>query len=78
MARKAKKVPLPNNWKRLISDITGLNFCDKQCGCGEANAHWWFPVCGQPEDWVPGWMNGVGTDEVWDWLVENGRTKRPK
>jgi hypothetical protein len=58
--------------KELIHRITGLNFCGKKCGCGERNRLWWFPVCGDdPPEWVPGWMNGVSTEEVWKWLKGN-------
>lgn len=67
--------PLPRYWKVVISRLTGLNYCDRSCPCGENNMLWWFPTPshrGVPE-WVPGWMNGVDTYEVWRWLVENGR-----
>lgn len=69
-----KRKPLPRYWKRTIAGITGLQFCDRDCGCGENNQLWWFPPGtgwrGLPE-WVPGWMNGGDTNEIWDWLVEN-------
>lgn len=66
---------LPRYWKRTIRRITRLNFCDRDCGCGENSQLWYFPTPnsdGVP-DWVPGWMNGVDSHEIWRWLVENGK-----
>jgi hypothetical protein len=58
----------------IIYDLTGLNYCDEDCGCGE-NAQLWYLPPGQYgvgiADWVPEWMNGVSTDEIWEWLVQN-------
>jgi hypothetical protein len=68
---------LPRYWKCSISAITGLNYCDEYCGCGENAQLWYFPTPGggSAEDWVPGWMNGVDSYEIWAWLVENGRAR---
>jgi hypothetical protein len=69
------EIQLPRYWKREIAAITGLNFCDRDCSCGENNQLWWFPTPsgrGVPE-WVPDWMNGVDSYEIWQWLVENDR-----
>jgi hypothetical protein len=66
---------LPRNFKSQISNLTGLHFCDRNCGCGENNQLWWFPTpshAGVP-DWVPGWMNGTDSHEIWRWLVQNGK-----
>lgn len=81
MPRKAKDVPLPRYWKVEISRITGLRFCDRECGCGENSQLWFTPVPGDYDgtpDWIPGWMNGCGTDEIWEWLVENGKVPPKK
>jgi hypothetical protein len=75
MTKTSPEILLPRYWKRDIRRITGLIFCDRDCGCGEANGLWWFPTPsgrGVPE-WVPGWMNGVDSYEIWRWLVENDR-----
>lgn len=73
------RIELPRYWKREIAAITGLNFCDRDCGCGEANGLWWFstPRSTSPE-WVPGWMNGADSHEIWRWLVENGKVPRKR
>src|SRR4051812_21425909 len=66
-----KVADLPRRWKHRIHELTGLNFCDRTCGCGENNRLWWFPVTAaglrQMPDWVPGWMNGGETFEIWKW-----------
>jgi hypothetical protein len=71
-------VKLPRYWKRTIAALTGLQFCDRSCGCGENNGLWWFPVEADARRampaWVPGWMNGGPTEEVWAWLVREGKT----
>lgn len=68
------EVDLPRCWKHRINRITGLVFCDKKCGCGESNELWWFPSCGnEPRKWIPSWMNGADSHDVWRWLVENGK-----
>jgi hypothetical protein len=75
MKTKQRLKPLPRYWKRTIGRITGLNFCDRNCGCGDNNQLWWSPVppgCGNVPEWVPEWMNGADTHEIWQWLVENG------
>jgi hypothetical protein len=60
----------------IIAELTGMTFCDEDCGCGENSQLWFTPTpCGWVPDWLPGWMNGCDTDEIWNWLVENGRTK---
>ncbi len=66
---------LPRYWKTTIHRLTGLNFCDRNCGCGENNELWWFPGGGSSTvaEWIPGWMNGCDTEEIWRWLVENGK-----
>ena len=68
---------LPKNSKKRIHEITHLNFCDEDCDCGENNQLWWVPVTASERrcmpEWVPGWMNGVDTDEIWQWLVQNGK-----
>jgi len=70
---------LPHFWKRDIAAITGLNFCDRSCPCGEANELWWTSTPGSTSpDWLPGWMNGVDSYEIWQWLIENGRVPGPK
>lgn len=71
---------LPRYWKREIGSITGLNYCDRECGCGENNQLWWLPTpdrSGIP-DWVPGWMNGIDSFEIWRWLVANGKTPKKR
>jgi hypothetical protein len=68
--------PLPRNWRMKISRITGLNFCDRNCDCGENSELWFYPPgleSRDMEDWVPCWMNGADTNDIWNWLVENGR-----
>jgi hypothetical protein len=90
--RQAKRERLPRYWKKTIACITGLVFCDRDCGCGENNRLWWLPCTTgetRKEDaapfrgdrvndhepaWVPGWMNGGDTHEIWKWLVKNKRT----
>ena len=75
-------IKLPRYWKKTIRELTGLQFCDKNCDCGEDknNQLWWFPP-GQyagrylPE-WVPSWMNGADSYDIWRWLVENGRDRK--
>lgn len=58
--------------EQLIHRATNLNLCDADCGCGENNGLWWYPVCGDdPPAWVPDWMNGADTHEVWQWLAKN-------
>jgi hypothetical protein len=71
---------LPRYWKRAISQLTGLQFCDRSCECGKNNQLWWFPMgrCESVPSWVPGWMNGADTQSVWKWLVKNGRNKVTK
>jgi len=71
--------PLPRYWKRTIRELTGLKFCDRDCSCGQNNQLWWFTFgiterksLGIPE-WVPDWMNGGDTNEIWRWLCENGK-----
>jgi hypothetical protein len=74
-----RKPKLPRYWKREISRITGLHFCDRSCGCGDANQLWWFPVApnrGGIPSWVPGWMNGADTSSVWNWLAQNGHAQK--
>ncbi len=72
---------LPRYWKREIAALTGLRFCDRLCDCGANNQLWWFPA--GPEtcrkwcpSWVPSWMNGACTQEIWRWLVENGKVSK--
>jgi hypothetical protein len=74
---RTKSRLLPRYWKVTIGRLTGLNFCDRSCGCGENNGLWWFPTPGGGgvPDWVPGWMNGGDTHEIWRWLVANGRDR---
>ncbi len=59
---------------QLIHHATGLNFCDQHCPCGQNNQLWWTPTWGNGEvpEWAL-WMNGVDTDSIWSWLVENGK-----
>lgn len=74
---KAKTKPLPRYWKKTIARLTGLHFCDRDCGCGDNNQLWWFPpgvMYRSVPKWVPGWMNGADTHEIWRWLVENKKT----
>lgn len=67
-------VSLPRYWKREIAAITGLNYCDRDCGCGENNQLWWSSVPGSTSpDWVPGWMNGADGHTIWRWLVKHGK-----
>lgn len=62
---------------QLIARVTGMNFCDRYCDCGQNNRLWWFPVGGgHVRSWVPGWMNGGTTEEIWEWLVEHGKVRR--
>lgn len=70
-----KIIPLPRYWKKTIARITGMVFCDRDCGCGENNELWWFPPMSRDgvPDWVPSWMNGCDSDEIWQWLVQNDR-----
>ena len=58
---------------KTIADLTGLNFCDENCCCGENSQLWFFPAGGGPgqdevPEWVPGWMHGSDTDEIWEWI----------
>lgn len=57
-----------------LCEITGLNYCGPNCGCGENSGLLYFPMSDPdaPEDWVPGWMNGATPEEVERWLQENG------
>lgn len=68
---------LPNNWKERIHEVTHLNFCDEACNCGENNQLWWFPVTASERRamprWVPSWMNGGDTHEIWRWLDQNNK-----
>jgi hypothetical protein len=75
---KLKEFPFPRYWKVEIGRITGLNFCDRTCGCGDNNELWWFPVCADVDDWVPGWMNGADSHEIWDWLVEHDKVPKKR
>lgn len=34
----------PRYWKVTIARLTGLNFCDRNCGCGENSQLWYFPT----------------------------------
>lgn len=68
--------------RRLIEKVTGLCFCDRECGCGENNQLWWFPpplwsACMFPA-WLPGRMNEAEIRSVWRWLVEHGKVPRRK
>jgi hypothetical protein len=67
---------MPKNVEDIIYDLTGLNFCGEDCGCGENSQLWYFPP-GQMSEriaaWVPRSFNGVDTQEIWQWLVENKR-----
>lgn len=66
--------PLPRYWKITIRRITGLQFCDRECDCGETPSYLWYKQTPSgSKEWLPGWMNGVTTEDVWKWLVENGR-----
>lgn len=69
--------PLPRYWKTTIHRLTGLNFCDRSCGCGDNNQLWWFPVHSRDSlpDWLPGNLNGIDTESLWRWLVRNGHDK---
>jgi hypothetical protein len=61
----------------LIARVTGMNFCGRDCGCGENSQLWFFPAGADGvRRWVPSWMNGVETAVVWEWLVENGKVRR--
>jgi len=63
--------------RQLIARVTGLNFCGCDCGCGQNNRLWWFPVGGGRENpWVPGWMNGAPTEESWEWLLDHEKGRR--
>lgn len=71
--------PLPRYWKAVIRRLTGMNFCDRNCGCGENSRLWWFPVgcctCRYAvPKWLPCWMNGATTEDVWQWLVKHKKT----
>jgi hypothetical protein len=67
-------ITLPYNWKSKIHAITQLHFCDHQCPCGENNQLWWFPPSPlNCPDWLPSWMNGADSFEIWQWLVQNGK-----
>lgn len=73
-AKKPKRKRLPADWEDKISEVTGLNFCGEDCGCGENAQLWYFDTPRhRGPDWVPGWMNGADTDSIWEWLVENGK-----
>lgn len=72
------EVPLPRYWKKRIHEITGLNYCDRDCDCGENNQLWWVPVCGDP---LPEWVqefNGCDTFEIWNEIVAQGRHRDRK
>lgn len=75
----AKQVEPPRYWKVAIRRLTGLNYCDRDCDCGENNELWWFPVTTSGREampaWVPGWMNGADTFSIWRWLVEKGHAQ---
>ncbi len=55
-----------------LCDITGLQFCGPECGCGDNSGLLYFPVCTEPEEFVPEWMNGEEPYYVEKWLRENG------
>lgn len=54
-----------------IEDVTGLRYCDRNCPCGDNNHLMWWPANGpdRPE-WLPGWMNGVDSSDVYNWLMQ--------
>lgn len=60
-----------------IAELTGLNFCDEDCDCGENNQLWWFPTggAGKAEPIAEGWMNGATSEDIWEWLKKNGHVK---
>jgi hypothetical protein len=73
--------PRPPTREVQIATLTGLRFCDRECGCGENSQLWWFPASpsacrSQCPSWVPGWMNGADTDEIWRWLVAAGKVAK--
>ena len=63
----------PCNAKQIIAEKLKLSFCDRDCGCGENNQLWWYEVGRTDLDKIPDWMNGVTTEEVWEWLIETGQ-----
>ena len=70
-------IMLPRNWKSLIRRVTGMHYCDRNCGCGENNRLWWFPVGGGAvPSWMPDWMNGGDTHEIWKWLVKHRKVRK--
>ncbi|MGG6267095.1 hypothetical protein ACQ4M3_13090 [Leptolyngbya sp. AN03gr2] len=53
-----------------ICSVTGLVFCDENCGCGE-NSHLFFtPVCEKLQSFVPD-LNGIDYSEVAEWFLKN-------
>ncbi len=67
---------LPRYWKKTISKLTGLVYCDRCCKCGENNQLWWSQH--GTYQWVPGWMNGADTHSIWRWLYNNEQLTRIK
>lgn len=59
---------------RAICELTGLEYCDSDCGChdGDEDPEQFVFPCGggrEAEEWVPDWMNCAPLDEVDAWLV---------
>ena len=56
----------------VLCDITGLTYCDDECPCGDANHLLWL-MPGADDDapgWLPAWANGVGPEELWNWMIK--------
>ena len=56
-----------------IAEITGLNYCGENCGCGDNSGLFFEDTQDEPHEWLPDWMNGSAPEDVWEWLVESGR-----
>ncbi len=74
-----KTAKRPRNYRQIIRQLTGLHLCDRYCGCGGNAGHFYFPPGVDRRSvppWVPGWMNAVDGDEIWSWLVSNGKLSK--
>lgn len=55
---------------RRLCDVTGMNYCNKDCDCGDNAELMFWPVGGEVPEWLPDWTNGTGYMEVYNWLLE--------
>jgi hypothetical protein len=54
-----------------IEAVTELQYCDRNCPCGENNRLMWISSSSTPFAWLPDWVNGVEPEAIYQWILES-------